>query len=175
MTRHDSDSSEGSASSSRSSERRTDSRDDASRRQEFQTLILDHAGNPINFGELADAHRVGVGANPICGDRYRVFLRLSADRIETVRFTGSGCAISMASASIMTQITDGLRVPDAGVLADDVMKFFTSRSVDFDDEWGDLVALAGVRNFPLRIKCATLPWHALQAAILDVPDTVSTE
>jgi nitrogen fixation NifU-like protein len=149
--------------------------DAAARRDEFRSLIADHASRPVNFGELAGENRTGVGENPICGDRCRVALRVTADRIEAVRFTGVGCAISIASASMMTEAVDGLTLHDAELLSDRVRKFLTDRAAGADETWGDLLALAGVRDYPRRVKCATLPWHTLRAALRGEPDAVSTE
>lgn len=174
MTRQAARPSESARTRPESAARPVDQPDEVSRREQFQTLILDHANSPLNFGKLADAHHTGFGENPICGDRYRVFLRVTDNRIETIRFIGSGCAISMASASMMTEIVDGLQVHETELLIDRVRQLLTGHSVEADDMWGDLMALAGVRDYPLRIKCASLPWHTLRAALRSATEAVTT-
>ncbi len=141
-----------------------------------RTLILDHSRHPRNFGTLASANRTGKAENPVCGDRYQVFLNVMAGRIEAVRFRGTGCAISMASASMMMDLVEHQPVGDAESLVDNVRKLLAGElSEDSYAALGDLVALAGVRPLPLRMKCAILPWHALLAALRDESNPASTK
>ena len=143
----------------------------------YQELILDHNRRPRNFGTLADANRRAEGYNPLCGDRLKVYLRLEDDRIAGVSFEGSGCAISKASASLMTDAVKGKTIADATALFDRVHTMLTmpmDRPVDVSDV-GKLAVLSGVREFPVRIKCASLAWHTLKAALAASPDVVKTE
>ena len=143
----------------------------------YQELILDHNRRPRNFGTLADANRRAEGYNPLCGDRLKVYLRLEDDRIAGVSFEGSGCAISKASASLMTDAVKGKTIGDATALFDRVHAMLTmpmDRPVDVSDV-GKLAVLSGVREFPVRIKCASLAWHTLKAALAASPDVVKTE
>jgi len=133
----------------------------------YQEIILDHNKHPRNRGELADADRVAEGDNPLCGDEIRVFVKLDNDRIAAVKFTGEGCAISKASASIMTQAVMGKTIPEAEAEIQKVHDLLTGEHAcecSFDHD-GELAALGGVRKFPQRVKCATLAWHALDAAL----------
>ena len=143
----------------------------------YQELILDHNRRPRNFGSLPDANRSADGYNPLCGDRLKVYLRLEDDRIAGVSFEGSGCAISKASASLMTDAVKGKTVGDATALFDRIHAMLTTpidRPVDASDV-GKLAVLSGVREFPVRIKCASLAWHTLKAALAASPEVVKTE
>ncbi len=160
---------------SQSATRPADQPIDPHSREQFQSLILDHSSNPLNFGKLVEPHSTGFGENRVCGDRCRIFLRVANNRIEAIRFVGTGCAISMASASMMTRIVDGLELPETEILIDRVRLLFTDRAVEADDTWGDLKSLVGVRDFPPRVKCASLPWHTLRAALRSATETVTTE
>lgn len=142
----------------------------------YQQLILDHNARPQNFGELPQATHKAEGYNPLCGDQMAVGLIVdAADRIADVRFTGQGCAISKASASLMTQALKGKTRAEAEALFKRFHTLVTS-AADFDDDGlGKLAALAGVRAFPMRVKCATLAWHTLRAALDKSPEQVSTE
>jgi nitrogen fixation NifU-like protein len=143
----------------------------------YQELILDHNRRPRNFGTLPDANRRAEGYNPLCGDRLKVYLRLEDDRIAGVSFEGSGCAISKASASLMTDAVKGQTIGDATALFDRVHAMLTlplDRAVDTTGV-GKLAVLSGVREFPVRIKCASLAWHTLKAALAASPDVVKTE
>jgi nitrogen fixation protein NifU and related proteins len=138
----------------------------------YQEVILDHNRKPRNFHAL-DAGRKAEGFNPLCGDRLTVYLRVDDGVITDVGFQGSGCAISKASASLMTESIKGKSVDDATRMLERFQKMVTSS--DPVDGLGKLKALAGVRQFPVRVKCATLAWHTLRAA-LEAPDAVvSTE
>ena len=143
----------------------------------YQELILDHNRRPRNFGSLPDANRTAEGYNPLCGDKLKVYLRLENDRIAGVSFEGSGCAISKASASLMTDAVKGQTISDATALFDRVHAMLTTpidRPVDASDV-GKLAVLSGVREFPVRIKCASLAWHTLKAALAASHDVVKTE
>ena len=143
----------------------------------YQELILDHNRRPRNYGTLAGANREAKGHNPLCGDRLTVFLKLVADRIEDIRFEGSGCAISKASASLMTEAVKGRTVPEATGIFQRFQAMITA-PIDKpaeDPSLGKLTVLGGVREFPVRIKCASLPWHTLKAAMMASADVAVTE
>jgi nitrogen fixation protein NifU and related proteins len=130
----------------------------------YQEVILDHNRRPRNFGALADANRQAEGHNPLCGDRIRVFLHVEGDRVQGISFEGTGCAISQASASLMTEALQGKTVAEAHDLFAGFHQLVTSGSDDAG-RLGKLAVLAGVREFPIRVKCATLPWHTMEAAL----------
>jgi nitrogen fixation NifU-like protein len=133
----------------------------------YQEVILDHNRRPRNYGALADADRQAHGHNPLCGDRLTVYLRVDGDVIRDVQFEGSGCAISKASASLMTEAIKGRSAQDALALFDRMQTMLTTpidQAVD-ESSFGKLASLAGVREFPMRVKCATLAWHTLKAAL----------
>jgi nitrogen fixation NifU-like protein len=143
----------------------------------YQEVILDHNRRPRNFGALPDATRVANGHNPLCGDRLKLYLRLEGDRIERIAFEGSGCAISKASASLMTDAVKGQSVPDALALFDRFHQVVTTPMDQPVDEAsvGKLAVLAGVREYPARVKCASLAWHTLKAALEGADEPVKTE
>lgn len=147
-------------------------------RELYQQVILDHNKAPRNFGPLADATRSQEGYNPLCGDQLTVHLCLDDDgTIRDIRFEGQGCAISKASASIMTTALKGQSRQEAEALFADFHTMVTS-DVDapFDpDRIGKLAVFAGVREFPMRIKCATLAWHTMKAALDGQEQPVTTE
>jgi nitrogen fixation NifU-like protein len=140
----------------------------------YQSVILDHNRRPRNRGKLPTANRVASGENPSCGDQCTVYLRLDGDRIAEISFEGSGCAISQASSSLMTLHLKGKTVAEAEAIYGDVHKLVTTGQVD-EENLSDLAALAGVHQFPARIKCATLGWHAALNAAKGDPTTVTTE
>lgn len=142
----------------------------------YQEVIVDHNRKPRNLGRLDDANHTAEGYNPLCGDRLTIFARVSDDgTIEDVSFEGEGCAISVASASLMTDHLKGRTVADAEQLFDGFRELVTGNSTGPDDEaLGKLAALGGVRAYPSRVKCATLCWHTLQAAVHGESE-VSTE
>jgi len=145
-------------------------------RELYQQVILDHNKNPRNFRELPDATSRVEGYNPLCGDHYTVYLKVDGDRIEEVSFTGSGCAISKASASVMSSTMKGKSRDEAGELFDAFHKLVTGEGAGSDaDELGRLAAFSGVSEFPARVKCATLAWHTLRSALEGKQDNVSTE
>jgi nitrogen fixation NifU-like protein len=142
----------------------------------YQDLILDHNRNPRNYGPPADANRRAEGNNPLCGDRLTIWLRMEGDIIQDVAFQGSGCAISKASASLMTLAVKGKNRSEAQALFERFHRLVTGSLAPSEAEsLGKLAAFAGVSEFPVRVKCASLSWHALRAA-LDQPNAVvSTE
>ena len=143
----------------------------------YQQIILDHNRAPRNFKEVDDANRVAHGYNPLCGDKLEVHLRVDDDdTIEDVGFQGSGCAISKASASLMTEAVKGKTTQQATELFGEFHKMVTGVDVESDPKrLGKLAAFSGVKQFPARVKCASLPWHTLRAAIENVEAPISTE
>jgi nitrogen fixation NifU-like protein len=142
----------------------------------YQEVILDHNRRPRNFRAMDDATRRQEGYNPLCGDRLTVYVALDDDRIRDVSFQGSGCAISKASASLMTEALKGKTVEEARTLFDRFHEMVTSSTDQPAADLGKLSVLSGVREFPTRIKCASLAWHALKAAVADPhAGPVSTE
>ena len=146
-------------------------------RELYQQVILDHNRSPRNFGKLENANRVQEGFNPLCGDHLHIYLQLDAGGvIEAIQFEGEGCAISKASASLMTAALKGKTAEEAKALFE---SFHTLVTADLDEavdrqEVGKLAVFAGVREFPMRIKCATLAWHTMNAA-MQGQDEVTTE
>jgi nitrogen fixation NifU-like protein len=130
----------------------------------YRDVILDHNRHPRNFGALEAADASVEGFNPMCGDRLTVQLRMADDRIADIRFEGQGCAISTASASLMTEAVKGKSRADALALFDRVHQLLTDDAAPAD-ELGKLAALSGVREFPARVKCASLCWHTLASAL----------
>jgi nitrogen fixation NifU-like protein len=154
---------------------------DNSMRELYQEVILDHNKNPRNFRVMDDANRHAEGNNPLCGDKVDVYLRVGeGGKIEDVSFQGSGCAISKSSASLMTTILKGKSVAEADELFDKFRAVMTSGpgaelSDEKLEELGKLGVFAGVRDYPARVKCASLAWHAVHAALANIPVPVSTE
>ena len=141
----------------------------------YQAVILDHNRTPRNFGRMADANRHAEGRNPLCGDELAVWLRLGADdRIEDVKFEGSGCAISKASASLMTGAVKGKTRAEALALFGRFHALVTGQPEDAA-ALGKLAVFRGVAEFPVRVKCASLSWHTLKAALEAPESVVSTE
>jgi nitrogen fixation NifU-like protein len=144
----------------------------------YQETILDHGKNPRNFGRLHDANHQAQGHNPLCGDRLTVFVKTEGGRISDVTFEGNGCAISMASASLMGETLKGMPVEEANEVFQNFHDMVTAETDGVPEEdLGKLVVFSGVREFPVRVKCATLAWHTLRAALEDhkVDSPVSTE
>lgn len=141
----------------------------------YRDVILDHNKKPRNFGKLeaADAH--ADGHNPLCGDRLTVFLKMNGERVEDVKFEGKGCAISTASASLMTEAVKGKERAVIGELFGKIHSLLTQQEAVADPSLGKLAALSGVREYPSRVKCASLCWHTLNAALDKGAATVSTE
>jgi nitrogen fixation NifU-like protein len=143
-------------------------------RELYQEVILDHNRAPRNFRKLEPADRVQEGQNPLCGDEFTLYLKLEGDVIDDVGFQGHGCAISKASASLMTVNVKGKTVEQAETLFDHVHEMLTE-GADDPDALGSIAALSGVRAFPTRVKCATLAWHTLKGALEGESSIVSTE
>ena len=149
----------------------------------YREVILDHARNPRNFGALENATHTVDGINPLCGDRLRLYVDIDGERLDTVRFDGHGCAISLASASLLTVAIQRQNVKDALELRDNVLRLLEQGIDDpaalATPEHSALASLTGVRGFPSRIKCATLAWKALGQALEHHDDgptpTVTTE
>mgnify|MGYP000034145818 CR=1 FL=1 len=142
----------------------------------YQEVIVDHNRSPRNFGKLDDADRTLEGFNPLCGDRLTLYLKLDNDQISDISFDGSGCAISVASASLMTDAMKGKSVEEAEALFNNFHTLLTNDDQHVDMEnLGKLAALAGVREYPTRVKCATLCWHTLHSVLVGDNAAVSTE
>jgi nitrogen fixation NifU-like protein len=146
-------------------------------RELYQEIILEHSKAPRNYRELKNADLKAEGYNPLCGDRFTVYLQMQGDSIQDIGFQGSGCAISKASASMMTQSLKGKTRAEAGRLFDQFHKLVTGRSPTKGNqtELGKLAVFSGVSGFPVRVKCATLAWHTLHAALDGKRETISTE
>jgi nitrogen fixation protein NifU and related proteins len=146
-------------------------------RELYQELIIDHSKRPRNFKVLETADRKLEGYNPLCGDKVTVFLELEHDRVKNVSFQGSGCAISTASASVMTESVKGKTLDEVEALFEVFHQLVTGKPPASGDapELGKLAVFSGVSEFPARVKCATLAWHTLHAALQGTGDTVSTE
>lgn len=140
----------------------------------YQEIILDHSRKPKNAGVLEDPTNEAQGNNPLCGDRVTVYVKLDGDRIEDVRFDARGCAISVASASMMTEILKGQTLKDAEAAFERFNTQLTAKELPTLAEDDELSALMGVRDFPTRVKCATLPWHTLRAALKGANETAIT-
>jgi len=142
----------------------------------YREVILDHNRQPRNFGEIEDADRVIEGVNPLCGDRMTLYVKLDDGRVDDVRFTGTGCAISVASSSLMTERVKGTTVDESLALFEQVHRMLTEQTDEHEcTELGKLAALSGVREYPSRIKCASLAWHALRTALTSDDEAISTE
>jgi nitrogen fixation NifU-like protein len=139
----------------------------------YQQVILDHSRKPRHFHVLPEANRAAEGNNPLCGDRYTIYLKLEGDVIRDISFQGSGCAISKASASMMTDELKGKTVADARRYFSQYQNMVRTGNMD-EEAMGKLCAFAGVHHFPMRVKCAILPWHAMLAG-LDGQTSVSTD
>ncbi|MBI4985711.1 MAG: SUF system NifU family Fe-S cluster assembly protein [Rhodocyclales bacterium] len=140
----------------------------------YQEVIVDHGRRPRNFGRMAQATRRAEGYNPLCGDRLTLYLRLADDVIVEASFEGAGCAISTASASLMTEALKGMTAAQAEILFTNFHAMLTGNGTA-PVPLGKLETLAGVREFPARVKCATLAWHTLHAALHGADEPVSTE
>jgi len=144
----------------------------------YQEVILDHSKRPRNFHAMPGADRKAEGYNPLCGDRETVFLDLDGDVLKDVSFQGAGCAISTASASMMTESVKGKTKAEADALFERFHDLITGKSGGgsaASPELGKLAVFSGVREYPVRVKCATLPWHTLKAALSGENAPVSTE
>jgi nitrogen fixation NifU-like protein len=142
----------------------------------YQDVILEHSKAPRNYRVLPSADHKAEGYNPLCGDRFTVYLTLEGDSIRDITFQGSGCAISKASASMMTQSLKGKTRAEAEELFERFHSLVTGHAPDTEDpELGKLAVFSGVSEFPVRVKCATLAWHTLHAALEGKQEAVSTE
>ena len=142
----------------------------------YQELILDHGRRPRNFRPLEGATRSAEGYNPLCGDKIKIYVKLDDDVVEDISFEGVGCAISTASASIMTETLKGKSRAEVEELFHTFHDLVTGRRATIDaPELGKLVVFSGVSEFPIRVKCATLSWHTLRAALDGQGEVVSTE
>tara|TARA_B100001123_G_scaffold123933_1_gene144327 strand:- start:11480 stop:11932 length:453 start_codon:yes stop_codon:yes gene_type:complete len=143
----------------------------------YQEIVMDHNRRPRNFGSIADSTSSSEGFNPLCGDQVTVFLKVSDEIVEDVSFEGVGCAISKSSASMMTEGVKGKSVAEALTVFQAFRRMLTTTSDQVEDSevLGDLEILKGVSQYPTRIKCATLSWHTLQAALQGSGSNVSTE
>ncbi|MGI9258559.1 MAG: Fe-S cluster assembly sulfur transfer protein SufU [Gammaproteobacteria bacterium] len=144
----------------------------------YREVILDHNRSPRNFGELEDADRIIEGVNPLCGDKMTLYLKLDGDTVEDIRFTGTGCAISVASSSLMTERVKGETRTESLKLFDRIHDMLTAPEFDAESSNEDLEKLAvlsGVREYPTRVKCASLAWHALKNALAGSGAKVTTE
>ena len=141
----------------------------------YREVILDHNRAPRNFGALDDATRVIEAVNPLCGDQLTLFLKTDGEHVTDISFSGTGCAISVASSSLMTEKVKGCECQQALRLFESVHDMLIGASDPDMDELDKLVALAGVREYPSRVKCASLAWHALKTALSSDQDRVSTE
>ncbi len=143
----------------------------------YQEVIIDHSMHPHNFGPLTDATQKAEGYNPLCGDQVTVYLKVAGGKIQDVRFEGKGCAISKASASVMTEVVKDKTPAQTEALFKTFHTLVTEDpKPDQDNETlGKLAAFSGVHEFPTRVKCAILAWHTLRSALEDKQDTVSTE
>jgi nitrogen fixation NifU-like protein len=146
-------------------------------RELYQELILEHSKAPRNYRHPEDANHSAEGYNPLCGDHFTVYLDMKDDAIRDIAFQGSGCAISRASASMMTQCVKGRTKAEAVHLFERFHKLVTGKAAPKDSapELGKLAVFSGVSEFPARVKCATLAWHTLQAALEGKPEIASTE
>lgn len=146
-------------------------------RELYQQVILDHNRNPRNYKALPHATRKVEGYNPLCGDHYTIYVELDGDTIKDIGFTGNGCAISKASASVMSSTVKGKNSAEAEQLFDTFHKLVTGEGNSGLDEaeLGRLAAFSGVSEFPARVKCATLAWHSLHTALESEDDVVTTE
>ena len=147
----------------------------------YQELILDHGKNPRNLGKFENFNKDAKGHNPLCGDKVHVYLKMDENnKISDIKFEGHGCAISMASASIMTELMKDKEEAEVKELIDDFLKMIKDSpelksKIISDDDKIKLMSLSGVKKYPMRVKCATLPWHTLVSAMENKLEEVNTE
>lgn len=141
----------------------------------YRETVLEHSRHPHNYQQLQNANRKALGFNPLCGDKLTVYIDVQQDQVNNLSFEGSGCAISIASASMMTDALKGRSVTEAEKMIKQVRDMLGTDDGDTDDRLADIRALEGVRSYPSRIKCATLAWETLEAALHGNTDEVSTE
>jgi len=140
----------------------------------YQEVILDHSKHPRNCHAMEDATRKAEGYNPLCGDKLKLYIKIEDDRVKDVSFVGSGCAISTASASLMTESLKGKTRGEALKLLDKFHELLTT-DTPVSKDLGKLVVFCGVRDYPARVKCATLAWHTLKSALNGAVEPVTTE
>jgi nitrogen fixation NifU-like protein len=141
----------------------------------YQEVILEHSKAPRNYKPLPDADHKAEGYNPLCGDRFTIYLEMDGDKIREIGFQGAGCAISKASASMMTQSVKGKTKAQAEKIFHEFHEMVTGHSHGGEDSLGKLAVFSGVSEFPVRVKCATLAWHTLEAALEGKQEKISTE
>lgn len=141
----------------------------------YQEVILDHSKSPRNFHAMSGATHSAEGYNPLCGDKVTIYVDVEDDVVKSVSFKGQGCAISTASASLLTESLVGKSVQQAQELFDRIHELMTGESDEMPDELGKLAVFSGVRDYPMRVKCATLAWHTLVAALQEQEEPVTTE
>jgi nitrogen fixation NifU-like protein len=145
-------------------------------RELYQEMIVDHSRRPRNYGVLQDAVKTKEGFNPLCGDRLTIFLSEKDKTVNKLQFEGSGCAISIASASLMTEAMQGKSREEVDIIFNDFIQLVTKGHDELlEEKLGKLAVLAGVAEFPSRVKCATLAWHTFKSALNDDSQPVSTE
>lgn len=147
-------------------------------RELYQQVILDHNKNPKNFGKIDPHNHTAEGFNPLCGDHIHVYIFTANEIIQNISFEGGGCAISKSSASLMTEALKGKTIAEAKQYFDRFHDMVTGTNISEDDDFEDLDKLAifqGVREFPVRVKCASLSWHTMQAALQNESQSVTTE
>ncbi|WDE96777.1 SUF system NifU family Fe-S cluster assembly protein [Lentisphaera profundi] len=140
--------------------------------QLYQQTVLKHNRDPRNFGEIDDCSHHAEGFNPLCGDEVKVFLQVEGDELKDLKFTGKGCAVSQASASIMTEALKGKKLSEVQVQYEDFIKMASGEKLNPS---GEIAAFAGISQFPSRVKCAVLAWKTFNAAIAGADNTISTE
>ena len=150
---------------------------DSELKELYQQVILDHNKNPRNFRKIENANHFAEGYNPLCGDKINVYAEVEDGKIIDISFQGSGCAISKASASIMSSMMKGLPIEEAERLFNNFLDVITGRVTEKEDleGIGKLAVFSGVRDFPSRVKCASLAWHTLDSALKKDSKTISTE
>ena len=141
----------------------------------YQEIIVDHNRNPRNFGIIDNADKIIEGFTPLCGDKLKLYLKTEGQNIADISFDGSGCAISVASASLMTDAMKGKSINDAELLFNSFHNLITNENGADGKSLGKLAVLAGVKDFPARVKCATLCWHTLHSALIGDNKSVTTE
>jgi nitrogen fixation NifU-like protein len=149
----------------------------ASLKDIYQEALIDHYKRPRNYGKPDHANRQADGFNPLCGDKFTVYVRVENGIIKDIGFVGSGCAVSMASASMMTENLKGKSEAEAGLVFDRFRQLTAGRCEPgcAPDTMGELAVFAGIQKYPVRVKCATLPWQTMHAALQELRQTVATE
>ncbi|HET8668660.1 MAG TPA: SUF system NifU family Fe-S cluster assembly protein [Terriglobales bacterium] len=144
-------------------------------RELYQELILDHSKKPRNYREMPNANRKVEGFNPLCGDHFTVYMEMADGVVRDLSFQGSGCALSRASASMMTQVLKGKSKPEAEQIFERFHDLVTGKSEGDSEHLGKLAVFSGVSEFPVRVKCASLAWHAMKAALEGDAEQITTE